>query len=295
MRRKPDDVEEGYAVPESAFVGARRGEASRIVHGVQPMFASGGMSYWFSDAGGAGYFPQAAGTQLVTSLYVPKGRQGFLKEIRIAPYCPAPLCDPWTTSGMTGASWRAWNRETDGPEGEQFAMGALWETPMGWEAAFDNISSILPKWRWILRFFQGNVTILRGQGFLNIPPFDVGDPESWYLVPSIPVPSAAYAAGLPGSSVGPSWDEQRMQILPRDKISFHVPVPQDTTVLLFAQWTQDYVMAAGQMQPPTPGNPEVQVWGKTFPIGPSIGSLLGYTQASGSSGARDNLENGWGG
>jgi hypothetical protein len=293
MRRRPDDIEEGYAVPESAFVGARRGEAGQNTHGVQPMFASGGMAYWLSDEG-AGYFPQADGVQLVTSLYIPKGKQGFLKEIRVAPYCPAPLSDPWLTSGMVNASWRAWNRSDEGPDGQQPAMGTLWESPMGWEAAWDHNSSFPPEWRWSLRFFQGNVTTLRGQGFLNIPAFSIDDQDSWYLVPSIPVPAAVYAAGLPGSSIGPSWDAQRLQILPRDKVSFHIPVPQDTTVLLFTQWLQDYVWPHGEQG----ASPAItsQTWSdKLHPIGPSIGSLLGYTQALGSRAARANLENGWGG
>jgi hypothetical protein len=301
MRRKSGGDDESYQVPEQTLQPARqRAAASKAGLGViQPIYASGGMSYWLSDAG-TDYFPQPDGVQLVTHLYIPKGRHGFLKEIRIAPYCPAPLCDPWLTTGANQPSWRAWNRQDEGNSTEagsgfhQPAMGTLWSTPMGWETAWDTASVILPSWNWTIRFFQGNLDVLRGQGFMNIPPFNIADPTSWYLVPSIPVPARAYPAGLPGSSVGPSWDAQRMQILTGDKVNFHVPVPQDTTVLLFARWSQDAVWARGEMGT-SPMITNLNWSERLRPIGPSVGSLLGYTQPMGTAAATENLETGWGG
>jgi hypothetical protein len=85
-----------------------------------------------------------------------------------------------------------------------------------------------------------------------------------------------------------------MQILPGDKVNFHVPVPQDTTCLLFAQWSQDMVWPRGQSGTAF-GVGSLDYSERLHPIGPSIGSLLGYTQPISSSAAKANLEHGWGG
>jgi hypothetical protein len=299
MRRRPDDEEAEFEAPlEALYAGARRKSTAQSVHGVQPFFASGGMSYWITFEQDQ-FFPNRDGVQLVAFSYVPDGRQGFVKELRIAPYCPSPLCDPWSTSGTAGygASWRQWQRSDPNELGDLPFMGDLWRAPMGWEAAFDDFSDPLPTWTWALRFLQGDLRKLRGQGQLNIPPFATGNPQSWFLVPSIPVPSSAYPAGLPGQSAGPQWDQQRMQILPTDKVSMHVPVPPNTTVMLFAQWSQSDVQPlGGDAAGVLPYVPSSQFFeGRVPPIGPSVGSLLGYTQALSAKAARDNLEHGWGG
>lgn len=300
MRRRPDTEGLDYYATLQSFAGAKRRSAAQSVHGVQPFYVSGGLTYWLTVAADD-FYPNQNGVQLVTYFYVPKGQRGFIKEIRVAPYCPSPLCDPWATSGAAStqylASWRMWGREDSGEESPLPFMGDLWRTPMGWEAAFDDDTTVAPRWTWTLKFQQGNIQRLRGQGFLNIPPFSTANPASWFLVPDIPVPAAAYPAGLPGYSAGPQWDSQRMQVLPTDKVSLHVPVPEDTTVLLFTQWRQsDVLPLAGDITGRYPYVPDQEdIAPRIPPIGPSVGSLLGYTQALTAESTLRNLERGWGG
>lgn len=298
MHRRPDETDLAYETTPNAFVGARRRSADQSAHAIEPFFSAGGQPYWITDASES-FFPDQHGVQLLATVYVPKGRMGFLKELRVAPYCPSPLCDPWTSSGVSNylASWRWWNRSDPGNEGPLPQMGDLWRMPMGWEAAWDSQSAQLPLWTWSLRFLQGDVSKLRNQGQLNIPPFSTAIPASWYLAPNVPVPATAYPAGLPGAAVGPQWDSQRLQILPTDKTQVHVPIPQDTTLCLFAQWSQDSVAPYGfnHNGPVAYAAANIEGEGRVPPIGPSMGSLLGYMQALNADATKENLELGWGG
>lgn len=296
MRRNPKSAEENYLVPRKPE-GTKRRKASEVASAIEPFMASGGQPYWLTTVG---FNPMAAGVQLLCTLYVPAGRVGFLKQLRVAPYCPAPLCDPWTSSGAAAdtGSWRSWNHsQVDGETTFGVpAMGDLWRMPLGWEAAFDDNVDNLPTWTWSLRYVQGDYHRLRSQG-KNIPPFSFSDSSSWYLQPNIPVPSSAYPQGLPGNAVGLQFDAQRVQVLPGDQLDFHLPIPQDSTVLLFAQWTQERVTPMGRDI-----NGEISlttrdqyISGEFYPIGPSFGQMLGYTQPITSHAAIRNLEHGWGG
>lgn len=297
MRRKPTSVDEDYAVPKGAFVNATRKQANQVASAVQPFLVSGGMSYWITSTL-APFDPAVAGVQLLCTMYVPRGRMGFIKQMRVAPLCPSVLCDPWSSSGAAGAaaSWRDYQRIDAISDIPLPQMGDVWRIPFGWEAAWDDDSVSLPSWTWSLRYVQGDYNTLRSQG-KNIPPFSTAVSASWYLVPNIPVPASAYPQGLPGNAAGPQWDAQRLQILPKDELTYHIPIPQDTTVLLFAQWSQSDVRPYAQDVNGGIALTSALQYnnGRVYPIGPSMGSLLGYTQSVTSKAAVKNLEEGWGG
>lgn len=294
--------------PQVPMGGGGAKQATDAGATIRPFLVSGGLPYFLGlESLFPGFNPVESGTQLLNHLYVPQGHMGFIKQLRVGPYKPSVLQDPWETSGIAAnsASWRFIDRtEVLIPADNRFpeAFG-IWRTPMGWENYWNDDSSVRPAWRWSLRYFQGDIFKLRAQQS-NIPPFNPADPLSFYLVPEIPVPTAdAYPQGLPGDAPGPSFNAQRMQHVPESPLLTHLVVPPDTTILLFAQWEQDIIDPNLGETPITTGyiggtgpidysglNTRYQ-----FPLFPSYGELHGYVQAiSGrSNAALDNVELGW--
>lgn len=278
---------------------------------IRPFLVSGGSPYYvdYLDLGAGGFDPITRGTQLLCHSYVGQGQMGFVKQLRVGPYRPSILRDPWETSGIgnTQASWYYISRtETTNPA----VNGALpqaydvWRAPMAWENYWTDEMSVRPAWRWSLRYYQGDIFKLRAQQ-QNIPPFNILNPNSWYLVQDIAVPTDdAYPQGLPGDAPGPQFSAQRLQHLPDSPLETHLVVPPDTTILLFAQWEQEIVNPIGV---PTTmlstgyneGNfiDYDQITNVLqFPLMPSFGQLHGYVQAisSRSDAALENTELGWG-
>lgn len=269
----------GAPLPPTAPV-----KASQFVNAVEqsdvitPWLVTGGVHEWSlpGDAIPVPFEPQIDGAQLVTSIFIPKGSVGFLKEIRIAPLMPSVLADVFDTAGIQGQPLDPnWNTGGGQPAqlGELFgsyrnAAGAFntytrqWETPMGWETYRSWPGNVQPfltappdpwqqqlAWQWQLTFVAGPLAAQRSAN--NIPPFSFLDPTSWYLVNDIPVPANVYANGFPGRPVGLNWGPQRYQTIPGEPLKTHVVIPENTTLCLFARWYNQV--------------PNGQVGGQTFP------------------------------
>lgn len=257
---------------------------------IEPWLASGGATFFLL---GGGFDPRPEGVQLVASMYVPRGSVGFVKEIRIAPFMPPVLADPWETSGITNAitTWRSYNIVLDN-EPRAAGTHGVWATPFGWESYFDSadIAAFPPQWVWHLRGIRGDI---RNRVQYGLPDFSIADAASWFLVPNVPVPISAYASGIPGNQLGKTWGPQRMQVLQGDKLSTHVLVPEDTTVALFAQWKQGIIRPVGVI-PSGEGQVATQYGPDVYPLLPSFGQLHGYMQTT-EEAAYDNAHFGWGG
>lgn len=256
---------------------------------IEPFLVSGGSSFYI-DVDPPPFHPAPAGVQLVTSVYVPRGKLGFVKEIRIAPQMPPVLVDPWVTSGVNNANttWRAF----EGPS-RPGGFNGVWQTPFGWENYFDptDEESIIPQWVWMLTVIRGDINLTRK----NLPPFNLADPNSWYLVPNIAVPLAGYPSGIPGAAPSGAWGPQRMQVLQGDKLSTHVVVPEDTTICLFTRWVQSLFQPLAQV-PAGEGGSETAPYGDpVYVLLPSFGQLHGYMQAVSSEESIENSQVGWGG
>jgi hypothetical protein len=295
VRRKPQ-IHIDPRLPELAGP-TRKPPPTDSPEAIQPFLKSGGLTYFIVDTEPIVDFdPRTDGVQLVTYVYVPIGYIGFLKQLRVAPFIAPVFADPWDSSGFVPPDTPSWRTWTAGPEPLPRAAGThgVWTTPFGWESYFDQ-GDVPPMWRWHLRFVDGNIDHMR-MNTLKIPPFSTGNPASWLLVPDIPVPrSPPYTGGIPGRAVGPQWSYQRMQVLQSDELTTHVMIPQNTTLCLFTEWTQQLV------------TPEVENLGdegqgdlpyglSEYPLLPSFGQLHGYMQAIGNAEAvNENGRYGWGG
>lgn len=286
MRRRPEIAHPSRAVvrplgPPSPRQPQQQGDT------LDGFLASGGQTFFTLQSPGPPLFdPRPNGVQLVTSLYVPEGRVGFVKEIRIAPFIPTELVDPWTTSGITGASWRdVLGTQVPAPGG----TNGVWATPFGWESYF-NTNHPPPSWTWMLRFLPGNIDSLRSK----IGPFTLADPATWFLAENIAVPASVYPGGIPGAQPSGFWRPQRMQVLQGDKLNTHVLVPPNTTICLWARWTQDVYQPAASQQ--TGEGIVNTTYGPTvYPLLPSFGQLHGYVQAADRDASTENAQFGWGG
>lgn len=289
MRRTPKARKPGI-VPQGLPTSYRQ-DADALGDGVLPFFASGGRANYL-EIGGT-QFAANDGVQLVTSVYVPPGRVGFIKQIRVAPRMPPVFADGWRGFAFNFQFF-------PGPNGAR-APGQIgvWETPMGWESyTLDPIAFALgtPLWWWSLTLLQGTIEAARG----NPGPFVAADSRTQYLIPEIAVDAEAYGESptneepsLPGKSPGSPFSRQKMQILQSDQLSFHVVVPPDHTALLFTRWKQEPFNALSVLA----SDPEaISVHGvPTYPLWPSFGSLLGYTQPTTNDSAIANARYGWGG
>jgi hypothetical protein len=160
---------------------------------------------------------------------------------------------------------------------------------MGWEgyADFETAGGIPPRWQWHIMLMPGTIASVRNAG--NVPPFSLGDPSSWLLAPNVPVPASAYQGGFPGSPP-PDWGPQRLQWFGMESGEVHIVVPEDTTVLLFARWTQQ---AYNPFYQATDGAGIVDLDRDIFILGPSFGQLVGYTQPRLRRAAGHNAVFGW--
>jgi len=86
---------------------------------------------------------------------------------------------------------------------------------------------------------------------------------------------------------------QRMQVIQADELSLHVVVPENTTALLWARWSQ---LLYQPLTTDSNGLP-VEVGLPLFPLLPSFGQMLGYTQSitGNNKAALNNAREGWGG
>jgi hypothetical protein len=298
---------------------------------ILPFLASGGYTFWptvpivltHARLGipiEYGSYVAGDGAQLVASVFIPWGKVGFLKEVRIAPMKPSILVDVWNTTGITttgevppattelGGTYQA-HRSIQTYTG-------LWDVPMGWESYdIDSpgalVGGYVPDpwlgqlgWQWQLTVFDGPIPQYKTES--NIPPFDPLDPLSWYLTESIPVPAQVYQHGFPGRPIGVP---QRMQVIPGDSLKTHAVVPSNSTICLWARWFNTLIESSESVVAGVPlfyqqtnilGAPTMygldEDNGPRVPvIGPSVGSLHGYTQPEASRGSNVNAVTGWGG
>ncbi len=288
MRRRPI-VNRESAVPAAPQLPPGQLPPNFAGDTLEPFLVSGGATFFIeTSAPPTPFLPAPAGVQLVCSVYVPFGKMGFVKQVRVAPFMPTELTDPWETSGVGAAglvSWRDFDSAALGPIRPGGTHG-VWTTPFGWESYFDSFScgEQPPQWTWQLRLVRGDVS-------KNRRTFSLLDPSTWYLVPDIAVPLNAYASGIPGAAPSGFWGAQRMQVIQGDELCTHVPVPPDTSICLFTQWTQNLFQPRASVD----GEPRLDYGDAVYPLLPSFGQLHGYMQAVGRPAAQDNAMFGWGG
>lgn len=267
-------------------------KATSIGTAIEPFLVGGGRTFWLrvTDDIFDTFDPRPSGMQLVTGVYVPKGRAAFVKRLVIAPTVPSIIGDAF----RNGLQWWSADNWATGlyPGGGQRANSAngLWETPLAWEgffAAQEDPPAVTPEWRWQVTLLQGDFRVTRAQA--DTPAFSPFVPASWYLLPNEPVPRPANFA-FPGNGLEGDVGSQRFPILPRDDFSPHWLVPEDHSILLWSWWDQSpLTINSGSVNGPNELATEI------YPIGPSVGQLSGYFQAVQSEAARDNAEVGWGG
>lgn len=292
MRRRPANVYSHQLYPVSPVPirggfrpepGQRNQTPTQQGDRVNPFRVDGGACK-FTFAGTASPFDDVPedGIQLVSSVYVPRGQTGFLKGLRVAPFKPSFL------SSMAGERLEMVlpdNNYSPTAIGADSNFG-VWTTPFGWECyAESDEGGIVPTlWHWHLRFISGRLRDVRR--FRNIPLFSFFDPLSWYLIPDLPVPRAAYPFGIPGSSPGSPWGRQRVQRTGQfAQGPLQVLVPEDTTLALFVEWSQALYSYKTSM----PLNLSVvNVSSSFYPLLPSFGTLLGYTSPSNRATAQHN-------
>lgn len=231
--------------------------------------------------------PPLDGVQLLCFVYIPVGHTGFVKSIKVAPFKPSVF-------HSTDFAEVPGNASTASPidfvgDGDR----GYWQTPFGWECYFPDGGEGQPgtpaTWRWHLRFIPGDLEQVRSGS--NIPPFSFADPNSWFLVPNIPVPRRAYPFGIPGSIPGFPWPAQRFQRVGNwEEGEVHVTIPGDTTVCLFAEWVQPLIFPRWlRVETDTIQQSDFAA----LPLGPSFGQLIGYSQVASRPPAQLAARSGW--
>lgn len=307
MRRRPRSL--ALPIPTVASPGRDKSQASKVYYkdAVSPFLVSGGSSYFLPEFTNEYEDVRKQGIQLVTSVYIPKGAIGFLKQLRVAPFRPAVFTPgnyliPVQENSPLIANWQAFNPDA-APEDSDFPTrpAGVWEAPFQWENYFNsyNTEVIPPSWRWYLRIIPGNIDDLRLNGtnlptkpipFTEPPPADYLD--SWFLIPDVAVPDRVYPGGIPGSSPGSPWDGQRVQVIQGDELTLHVPIPEHSTLCLFTRWRQSAIPASFGRK----GDVHTQYTEEAYyPLLPSFGQLLGYTQSSHQAPGNHNAQYGWNG
>lgn len=315
MNRRPTH---GPVPPDPPSELLRRGPPAAAVATdqadiVQPFWVSGGARRFYPYADEAYGVGQRNGIQIVASVYVPFGKIGFIKALRVAPLCPSVFSDPWITSGVLlntpvldtawwpRASWRVSANAAGGQESDYFPE--IWHSPFGWEGMAQNREGTIrypARWTWQLSYISGTLDQIRQSR--NLPPFSASDLASYYLVPDVPAEfDASYGGAVPGGLAGVIMPPQRYQVIDSNAIGPHIPIPENTTACLFARWTQDVVSigfrATDETGGVTGGTYAVGTDGETetYPLGPSVGQMVGYMQPVRSKGSVQNAVYGWGG
>lgn len=274
---------QSYATPDGLRRPEDLGDAMRWW-----LVSGGATSFLIEEDEGVDFDPIPNGVQLVCSMYVPPGQSGWLKQIRVAPYCPPQLANPW--QGWP-AHWQSFQQVVVVSAAAQTiratAQAGVYTTPMGWESYFDQASAILPSWQWCLKLLPGTIDKARS-AFGAAGPFSFADPKTWYLTEGIAVPASAYPGGLPFSSPGQHMPPQRMQVIQADELDLHVLIPEDNTLLLFAYWQQDTVATYS-----TDIGGTAAVGPRIPPLLPTFGQMSGYMQVSSSEPAQENATKGW--
>lgn len=247
---------------------------------IRPWLVSGGQATWF----GLPYVEPAelAGVQLLASFYVPEAMTGFVKQIKAGPFKPSVLYS--SVSNQLVPNVGAVAASDNNPDGDN----GYWRTPFAWEG-YTSDAGVNPFWQWHLRMVRGDIAAIR-EG-KNIPAFSFLDPLSWFLVPNLPVPASGYPNGIPGTPPGMGWGPQRMQRFGGwEEGEVHIPIPGDTTVCLFAEWTQDIYTAVFQA---TDGAGTTILPNFILALGPSFGQLEGYTQPDNTVAGQRSAREGW--
>jgi hypothetical protein len=331
----------GAPLPAAAPPGPTRFQvATNQSDAIAAFLSSGGYTFWpqapsvdlTREGEDIDYksYVKGDGAQLVASAFIPWGKVGFCKQIRVAPLKPSILSDVWSSSGITAPGTDPVLFGTYQATRDLETYTGIWDVPMGWESYDVDPNPLTPGgpsprtggyvpdpwlgqlgWQWQLTLLDGSIPNYRTSN--NIPPFEVLNVDSWFMVDSIPVPGFVYSNGFPGRPAGPGWTPQRMQVLPGDSLDTHIIIPSNTTLCLWARWYN--VM---NFKPPENGGWQVGVplrYARTdvfgfdlygangdesndpvVPvIGPSIGSLHGYMQPEVSDGSNVNAVKGWGG
>jgi len=262
---------------------------------IQPFLACGGSNHFFSNPSWPVGNEKERGCQYVVGVYVPKGYQGFLKQIRVAPHMPAILNPKFLVYDGVDyyAFWAGFNDFVTNDPIRPDGITGVWETPYGWESYYNIDSegplSIPPRWTWQLRIINGDPKELR-RSHTNFPAPNLTDISSWFMVPDNAVPIEAYGSGFPGTTPGIDFGPQRLQVLQGDMLSLHVPIPEDSTIALFTEWEQY------EFQPRLEYAQSLRTEyydALVYPLLPSFGSLAGYMQVIGDA-AAENLQHGWG-
>lgn len=292
MVRPPGHEE---AIPRRPPVKNKRPKDDPAVQGdvITPFYVSDG---WLMHTGygGEGVGEEGRtdihGIQLVCWFYIPIGRTGFIKQIRVAPYIPAPFDakhGPWNQFDTTG----------DRPA----PLDGFYTTPAGWENYGLGGEPIpwgkVPFWRWHLRAISGDISGKISNAKNN---FDVFNPNTWQYLTPYPVPTMAYPQGIPGRLIGDVGPQKIQRVGNQYEESLHIPVNEDTSITLWTEWKQEEVQPKMFLwgYVPDPPGPPVQVPLGTepiAPINPSFGALIGYTQPNHSDATRKNAVDGWGG
>lgn len=292
MRRRPANVYPHQLYPVSPVPirggfrpepGQRNQTPTQQGDRVNPFYVDGGACK-FTFAGTGSPFDDVPedGIQLVSSIYVPRGQTGFLKAIRVAPFKPSFLGMAQGDMVETVLPTDVFSPTAIGPDSN---IG-VWTAPFAWEcySESDEGGMVPTLWHWHLRFISGRLRDVRR--FRNIPPFSFFDPLSWYLIPDLPVPRAAYPFGIPGSSPGSPWGRQRVQRVGQfSQGPLQVLIPEDTTAALFVEWSQA-LYTQKTARPDNVSNVDASV--QFFPLLPSFGSLVGYTSPSNRATAQQN-------
>jgi hypothetical protein len=284
MKRRPSTDPEQRVKPGALHEPLRPERPEDLGDAIEPFLCSGGASAFFFSSVPT-FDPRGDGVQLLAAQWVPEGRTAWIKQIRVAPYCPPELAAPW--QGWPG-TWQDFQPVGPVDNVRAPAQGGVYTTPMGWESYFDLGTEVLPQWEWWLATIPGTLAAARANAGAGA--FSLADPSSWYLALNTPVPASAYAGGFPGSAITGFIAPQRMQVLQGDAINWHVNVPEKKTILLFAKWSQS------AMVPPARNAAGSMIVGPSiYPLLPSFGQMVGYLQAASTGTAQQNARYGWGG
>lgn len=279
-------------IPPRPNVNKKRPKDDPAVQGdvITPFYVSDG--WMMHDAiGMEGAYPTAEdGIQFICWFYIPKGRTGFIKQIRVAPYIPASLDarhGPWNQHDTTG--------DRPGPMDGYYTTPAGWEN-WGWKSDPEPFGTPF-FWRWHLRAISGDISGKVSNAKNN---FDQFDPNTWQWLPPYPMPRIAYPQGIPGRIIGDVGPQKIQRVGNQYEDSLHIPVNEDTSITLWTEWKQIEVGPSMWLwgYVPDPPGPPVQVplgLEPIVPINPSFGALIGYTQPNHSDATRKNAVDGWGG